>query len=777
MATRVNDYTSTIVCAYIVYLLLCLQDPAKYYGKPSGDTIDILNIAVNAEQAKNVFFANFKKRIQNCSWFDGKYDTPTQNSISFDKSIRVFSGHSEREAFEGLNLFVAVLDEISAFALESPSGEQGKSADGVYKMYRASVDSRFADYGKVIMLSFPRFCVTPDTPVLTSNLDWKSAGSLELGEELIAFNEQTKDNKWMGGVVTNNTRSMQPCYKVKTSMGEVVVAQGHRWLAYHQSKNKKNNLNKKSWCSVEDLKVGMVLPFFSKPWAFEDSYDSGYVSGQFDGEGSLSVGSTSHCGLTYTQDDSDGTLDLVERLLTDRGFSVARYSGKKSIRKSGSIGRLEILGGRVEVMKFLGTFAPKRLIQKSRAVWEDVAWRGGRMKRAVVESIEPVGFREVVVLNTSSKTYIANGFYMHNCDDYIQQRYDASVAEKEVVERQRMLKLDPDLPDGFEGNEVVVKWEEDHIIRYTYPRLYALRRPTWEVNPIVDINSPAMVRAASEDMSDFLGRFACMPNNNSKDGFFKNKERIDDTFITMNPVDEDGIFKDSFQPKQDTDYFVHVDLAQKHDYCAVAMAHVEKWINVSIGSDYTELHPLVVVDVVRWWTPTKEKSVDFADVRDFIIALRRKGFKLKLTTFDRWNSHDTMNILEESGIKTETLSVANKHYDDLLSVMYDKRLIGPKVDILIEELKQLKLIKGKVDHPAKSTKDLSDATCGAVFNAVSHTKKPVNAVVEVYTAKDMIKRNQEDLIAQAENKAGPIRPPRSTPPDELADFMRRMRSL
>ena len=59
-----KDYTSTIACAYIVYQLLCLKDPAGYYGKPAGDAIDILNIAINATQAKNVFFKGFRERIR-----------------------------------------------------------------------------------------------------------------------------------------------------------------------------------------------------------------------------------------------------------------------------------------------------------------------------------------------------------------------------------------------------------------------------------------------------------------------------------------------------------------------------------------------------------------------------------------------------------------------------------------------------------------------------------------------------------------------------------------
>ncbi len=47
-----KDFTSTVACSYIVYKLLCLKDPAKYFGKPSGDAIDLINVAINAQQAK-----------------------------------------------------------------------------------------------------------------------------------------------------------------------------------------------------------------------------------------------------------------------------------------------------------------------------------------------------------------------------------------------------------------------------------------------------------------------------------------------------------------------------------------------------------------------------------------------------------------------------------------------------------------------------------------------------------------------------------------------------
>lgn len=514
-----KDYCSSIVITYIVYLLLCLKDPAKYYGKPSGDNIDILNIAVNADQARNVFFNQLKKRIQGCEWFEDRIEAITQNSIEFKKSIRVFSGHSEREAFEGLNLFAVVLDEISAFALVSNTGNDlANTAEAVYKMYRASVDSRFPDFGKVIMLSFPRFK-----------------------------------------------------------------------------------------------------------------------------------------------------------------------------------------------------------------------------------------------------------------DDFIQQRYNAVIAEKEVVIRSHIMKLDPDLPDGDPDNEFVIQWEEDHIVRYHYKHIFALRRPTWEVNPTVRIDSPAMVRAANEDPGDFLGRFACMPSHLT-DGFFKNRDVIDETFVTQNGVDEHGTFLDKFQPREGKKYFIHVDLAQKHDYCAVAMAHVDSWVNVSVGANHKEIHPVVQVDCIRYWTPTKTKSVDFADVRDFIVALRRRGFDIRLCTFDRWNSFDTMNILtNDYGIETDNLSVDKKHYDDFLSVMYDKRLIGPNIELLREELKELRLVqkatKVIIDHPRKGSKDLSDATCGAIFNAVEGTYRPQSEIVEVVTMKDLHRRERAATIEESKHFSGVIHAPKPDMPDDLARFM------
>ncbi len=153
-----KDAMSAIAMTRAAYLLLCLKDPAKYFGKPSGDAIYLINVAVNAKQAKNVYFrGNLLQRVKSCAWFEGKY-TNTADTIQFDKNVMALSGNSESEAWEGYNILMAVLDEISAFETETTAtaGERKKTADNIYDMYKQSIASRFPEYGKLALLSFPR---------------------------------------------------------------------------------------------------------------------------------------------------------------------------------------------------------------------------------------------------------------------------------------------------------------------------------------------------------------------------------------------------------------------------------------------------------------------------------------------------------------------------------------------------------------------------------------------------------------------------------------------
>ena len=479
-----KDFTSTVAVSYIVYKLLCLKDPARYYGKPSGDAIDIINIAINAQQAKNVFFKGFKSKIERSPWFAGRFNSKV-DSIEFDKEITVYSGHSERESHEGLNLMVAILDEISGFASEVLTGnEQGKTADNIYKAFRGTVDSRFPDLGKVALLSFPR------------------------------------------------------------------------------------------------------------------------------------------------------------------------YTG-----------------------------------------------------------------------------------------DFISKQYDDAIAEKEIIERTHKFILNPDLPEDMPDNSFEISWDEDHILSYKIPGIFALKRPTWEVNPTRKIEDFKI--AFHKDLADAMMRFACVPTYSS-DTFFKQRDKVEKCMSIRNPVDSLRRFEESFKPDPEKIYFVHADLAQKHDKCAVAIAHVDKWVNIQVIKDYEQVAPIVVVDAVAWWEPRLEGPVDLSEVKHWIQNLRRQGFNIGLTTFDRWQSFDIQQELKAVGMRTDTLSVAKKHYEDLAMLIYEERVVMPHIPLLFEEMTELKITDNgkKVDHPRKKSKDLADAMCGAVFNAISHTPKD-NYVVDIHTWSSAAKAQRE----------------------------------
>jgi len=503
-----KDLMSELICLRIVYLLLCLKDPAAYYGKPAGDYIDIVNVAANARQASNVFFAGLKTRLKHCRWFNGKYKARSLD-IEFDKSIRIHSLNSENEATEGLNIMVAVLDELDSF----DEGDTTQNAEKMYKTLRGTVASRFDEVGKVLVLSFPR-------------------------------------------------------------------------------------------------------------------------------------------------------------------------------RKDG----------------------------------------------------------------------------------FIMNKYNDFVGEKEVVKYQHTFVLNKKLPPGTEGNEFTIEWEEDEIISYKYDNVWALRRPTWRVNPTKTPDS--FLAEFHSDVNDALGRFAACPQDT--DGihdWYRDKARIDALFSNPNGVDSDGSIR--IKPDPDKEYYVHVDLALVQDNAAVALAHVDKFAQVELGNTLLDPAPFVVVDLVRYWKPSKERPLDFSDIRAFIISLRKMGFNIRKVTFDRWQSTQIIEQLNGVGILAEKLSVLRDQYNEFALLMGEGRVTGPDSDLLKKELKTIIINeKGKVDHPGRTGNDLADATCGAIWNAANLTEMP-DGSMEIVTFADIARKNREER--QINDNV--IRPESNAMPSDLADFLDGIRVL
>ena len=156
-----KDHCARISIAYTAYILHCLRDPLGYYGKANGVYIDLLNLAVNAQQAQRVFFEPLKNLMLSSPFFNEVGFEPRVSEIFFfSRPVRCFSGHSESEGWEGYEVLSVILDEISAFKTDSELRGETRSkgsASAIYNMSKLSVMSRFPEVGKVILLSFPRY--------------------------------------------------------------------------------------------------------------------------------------------------------------------------------------------------------------------------------------------------------------------------------------------------------------------------------------------------------------------------------------------------------------------------------------------------------------------------------------------------------------------------------------------------------------------------------------------------------------------------------------------
>ena len=164
-----KDYISRIIHLRVAYLLMALRNPQAYYFHPDMpvgvEPFHLLNTATTKEQAANIFFAPLRKMIQKSPFFRARGQVLV-GQVKFEKSIYLMSGHSEAEAQEGMNLLVAVLDEIAAFKTDEEVADIARlrlrknipqSANSIYDFVHSSRVTRFPKIGKVVLLSFPRF--------------------------------------------------------------------------------------------------------------------------------------------------------------------------------------------------------------------------------------------------------------------------------------------------------------------------------------------------------------------------------------------------------------------------------------------------------------------------------------------------------------------------------------------------------------------------------------------------------------------------------------------
>lgn len=265
----------------------------------------------------------------------------------------------------------------------------------------------------------PEYCLAPSTRVLKSDLTWVPIETLKQGDELIGFSAAKPGDVWTENYfessIVRRTKSLrQPCYRIKTTEGEIIASDEHLWVGRLQNKGRNQRwvggqaYRAKNWVRTDELRAGDILTFTSRPW-IEDytSWSAGYLAGLYDGEGWIGRNK-----LGFAQ--NPGTvLEIARQLVTAHKFKwhvTNRTQQEKIVRT-------EIKGGLWECLRFIGTIQPRRQRDRAESLWKGRRLRG-KGNGARVISVECIGVRDVIALQTSTETFIAEGFLSHNCSFY-----------------------------------------------------------------------------------------------------------------------------------------------------------------------------------------------------------------------------------------------------------------------------------------------------------------------------------------------------------------------
>lgn len=285
-------------------------------------------------------------------------------------------------------------------------------------------------------------CVTEDTKILTERLKWIDAGKLKIGDELVGFNEgnfgpcRDKEGTWIGlkessrkfkkSVVTGYEKKIASVYRV-TFDDETFVdtTLDHSWLGMAPKDQNQR------WYTTKKLLPGYrcLKPF--DIWEKEQTYNSGYISGMVDADGSISKDGYYSTSIYQSSTKNADICKKIEKVLKEESieYSIDNIETSKIISTSYKSQEKEsyYVHSKSTVYRFLGTvFEKLKYIGKYRiqkGVRNFSSDNLGHVKvpanrvRTVVSN-EYLGEKTIVVMQTSSKTFIGNGYLMHNCDKF-----------------------------------------------------------------------------------------------------------------------------------------------------------------------------------------------------------------------------------------------------------------------------------------------------------------------------------------------------------------------
>lgn len=279
-------------------------------------------------------------------------------------------------------------------------------------------------------------CLDPDTRVLCADYTWRRIDDLKVGDELVGFDEYAHttgaQRKMHTSVVKAKFDSFQTAYRITFDDGTTVTCSAdHRWLSTKESRPGKPMASR--WRSMTPsgtgprtvLGVGDSVRFIADPWERDESWEAGYLAGFMDGEGTMQRGGgRGGWQLSWVQNPGE-VADKVLEVMKEKHFvsvlrkEVPHNAGEWDERTQRKVRRTRswAINGMAECMRFVGSIGGEKIRRQAGRMWEGKAIPRphiyGRNWKQIV-SIDELPPQRLVDIETTTSTFIAEGFASHN---------------------------------------------------------------------------------------------------------------------------------------------------------------------------------------------------------------------------------------------------------------------------------------------------------------------------------------------------------------------------
>jgi hypothetical protein len=255
-------------------------------------------------------------------------------------------------------------------------------------------------------------CLEENHKVLTADLRYVPLKEVNVGDELVSFEEYSinkRSRRYKKGTVLAVKSTEKETFKVTLESGkEFVVTDDHRWLVRTGSMYR--------WVETNSLRKGTCIPKLMDEWETLESYDAGWLSGMYDGEGSLHQRKTTR-GFCVQLSICQKVGETLNKLVGVTSKLIGEKLVTNFHHDATQVTTLRVKGGVRGILHVLGSVRPSRLLAKfdPNNIGSIACSKENNDK---VVSIVKNGLATVREIDIDAKTMIVEGYGHHNCYEH-----------------------------------------------------------------------------------------------------------------------------------------------------------------------------------------------------------------------------------------------------------------------------------------------------------------------------------------------------------------------